>query len=451
MAGNVNVNPDVTDQFYRYKMPRLIAKVEGKGNGIKTVIPNMVEVAKSLDRPATYPTKYFGCELGAQTQFDFKNERYIVNGAHDSAKLQDLLGNFIRKFVLCPECDNPETHLAVQQKKGMILQRCIACGHQCNIDMRHKLTTFILKNPPDQDPAAAGTTPAKKDKKSKGKRGSSKKDSVNGDTSPKTSTSGGNDKAGHPTSVSTSYDDEDDVDWGEDVSEEAIKQRQDELSDAALKLAVSDDLERTEQERIDLFYQFVKERKETFQITGTEKEKEVVSKAETLEIKDKAPLILVELLYEENILPAIKQYRNLFLRFTHKNAKAQKYMLGGMEQLIGKVYSETLLPKAAGIFKGLYDLDILEEEVLIDWAKKGPSRKYVSKEVSKEIHQKVSPLIKWLEEAEEESEDSDEEDDVEVVYSHTEKVGTGTIPTDNKQSNADKKDEEEDDFDIDAI
>jgi translation initiation factor 5 len=32
-------------------MPKLIAKVEGKGNGIKTVIVNMVEVAKALNRP----------------------------------------------------------------------------------------------------------------------------------------------------------------------------------------------------------------------------------------------------------------------------------------------------------------------------------------------------------------------------------------------------------------
>ena len=37
----------------------------------------------------------------------------------------------------------------VQAKKGAILQRCIACGHNANIDMRHKLTTFILKNPPE--------------------------------------------------------------------------------------------------------------------------------------------------------------------------------------------------------------------------------------------------------------------------------------------------------------
>ena len=69
-------------------MPRLQAKVEGKGNGVKTVIPNMVEIARALGRPPTYATKYFGCELGAQTQFDFKNERYIVNGSHDAAKLQ---------------------------------------------------------------------------------------------------------------------------------------------------------------------------------------------------------------------------------------------------------------------------------------------------------------------------------------------------------------------------
>lgn len=57
------------------------------------------------------PTKYFGCELGAQTQFDAKNDRFIVNGSHEANKLQDMLDGFIRKFVLCSECDNPETDL----------------------------------------------------------------------------------------------------------------------------------------------------------------------------------------------------------------------------------------------------------------------------------------------------------------------------------------------------
>lgn len=42
---------------------------------------------------------------------DAKVGRYIVNGAHEGSKLQDMLDGFIRKFVLCPECDNPETEL----------------------------------------------------------------------------------------------------------------------------------------------------------------------------------------------------------------------------------------------------------------------------------------------------------------------------------------------------
>ena len=91
------------------------------------------------------PTKYFGCELGAQTQFDFKNDRYIVNGSHDAPKLQDMLDGFIRKFVLCENCDNPETDIKVNAKKQTLGATCKACGHSFPLDMRHKLATFILR------------------------------------------------------------------------------------------------------------------------------------------------------------------------------------------------------------------------------------------------------------------------------------------------------------------
>lgn len=50
---SLNVNRSISDMFYRYKMPKLLAKVEGKGNGIKTVIVNMVDIAKALGRPPT--------------------------------------------------------------------------------------------------------------------------------------------------------------------------------------------------------------------------------------------------------------------------------------------------------------------------------------------------------------------------------------------------------------
>ena len=181
----INVNRQTNDMFYRYKMPRLIAKVEGTGNGIKTVLVNVTAVAKSLIRPPTCKqqargffqmltlkflldvTKFFGCELGAQVQMYAKEDRYIVNGAHDCEKLQSLLDGFIKRFVLCPNCDNPETKLvsplplashfddrcfqSVRKRNGgEIHQVCAACGYQGTINMAsHKLTTYIFKNPPD--------------------------------------------------------------------------------------------------------------------------------------------------------------------------------------------------------------------------------------------------------------------------------------------------------------
>ncbi|WAR20256.1 IF5-like protein [Mya arenaria] len=422
----------------------------------------MVDVAKALSRPPTYPTKYFGCELGAQTQFDLKNDRFIVNGSHDANKLQGLLDNFIKRFVLCDECSNPETILSASQKNQTIKARCIACGHQSMVDMRHKLTTFILKNPPDVDPATI--TPSKGSKSKKGGRKGKKGEDCNGDdgdndrASPEVNTqeqmanqraSGGVIDA--PPEIVVDLDD----DWGgEDVSDEAVAKRMQELTDAAKTMAMSEELEKTENERMNFFYSFVKEKIKSKSLAGADQE--VLVEAERLEVKDKAALVLVELLMDQKVLTQIKQHRKLLLRFCHNNQKAQKYLLGGMEQLIGNEFKASLLPKVPHIFKELYDNDILEEEVLIDWNKK-VSKKYVSKAVAQEIHDKATPFIKWLQEAEEEESD-DDDDEVEVAFSTTGKVGAQTVtpektasPALNNGTATANGDEDEDDIDIDAI
>jgi hypothetical protein len=46
----------------------------------------------------------------------------------------------------------------------------------------------------------------------------------------------------------------------------------------------------------------------------------------------------------------VKKYRILFLRFTHEDPKAQKYLLGGIEQVIA-LHKDALLRKVPGIFK----------------------------------------------------------------------------------------------------
>ncbi|KAL7633842.1 UNVERIFIED_CONTAM: hypothetical protein RMT77_015798 [Armadillidium vulgare] len=403
-----NVNRNVTDTFYRYKMPKLIAKVEGKGNGIKTVIVNMVDVAKALGRPPTYPTKFFGCELGAQTLFDFKNDRYIVNGSHEASKLQSLLDGFIRKYVLCPECENPETNLFPNEKKGTIKQTCKACGYQGMVDTRHKLTTFILKNPPDVKPDQQGTSlTKKKDRKKEGEKNGHKP----GSSSPRGDKSDNSDN-----SVNGDGEDDDD-DWAVDVSEEAVKERMRDLTLGVKNLTASNDVDKSTSERLELFYDYCKRKRDASILKpGAEITilKDIAVEAERLEIKEnKGIMVLVELLFDDNVIKQIPQYRILFLLFTHENPKSQKYLLGAIEKLI-ELNSDQLLPKVSTILKTLYDADIVDEEVFLEWSKKA-SKKYVSKASALAIQAKAEKFINWLKEADEESSET-EEDDVEIEY-----------------------------------
>ena len=92
-------------------------------------------------------TKYFGTELGAQTKFDEASGLAIVNGAHETNRLSQLLEGFIKRFVQCGQCNNPETDIVLTKKETIEL-KCKACGAVTQVDMRHKLCTFILKNPP---------------------------------------------------------------------------------------------------------------------------------------------------------------------------------------------------------------------------------------------------------------------------------------------------------------
>ena len=73
-------------------MPKMMLKIEGKGNGIKTNIVNLGDVAKSLRVPTQYPLKYLGAEFGCNS--DYKNktiETCILNGARTYGEMLQKL------------------------------------------------------------------------------------------------------------------------------------------------------------------------------------------------------------------------------------------------------------------------------------------------------------------------------------------------------------------------
>ena len=302
----ININRQTNDMFYRYKMPKLIAKVEGTGNGIKTVLVNVTPIAKALSRPSSYVTKFFGCELGAQTQMYPKDDRYIVNGAHDCEKLQNLLDGFIKRFVLCPKCENPETKLSVRKRSGgEIHQVCVACGYQGMINMAsHKLTTYIAKNPPEQEGKNEGTAAAgeskTKDKSKKNKNGQASGATQDSDEGSPTENTNGKNGANV---------DDDGEDWGDDLEPSVAK-----LDIQIRGMVQSKDLEKPIEERCEQFKGLLQKFKSEQKLKDATVVKDLLTEAERLEILEQAPFVAGGCLFTANILNDIDEYKLLLTK-----------------------------------------------------------------------------------------------------------------------------------------
>lgn len=319
----VNIRRDVTDPFYRYKMERIQSKIEGKGNGIKTVIVNLSSVAQSLARPGAYVIKYFGFELGAQTNTNPADDRWIINGAHEASKLQDYLDGFINKFVLCKKCKNPETDVVI--KDGRILLDCKACGQRSDVDLRLKLSGFILKNQP------------KKAKKDKAEKKAARKAKENGDVEKNGNGSPGDSNSEHGSNengdaaVETGSDDEltrrikteaqeinnepveiKDDEWTVDMSAEAVKARQQQLpDDLKQKLVLGEDDDEDGEGGGNSIYDqlgswIINQAEEKGDVSNVD-DVDIYVKAKELgiETKHRTLLVLAQTIFDENIVTQI--------------------------------------------------------------------------------------------------------------------------------------------------
>lgn len=351
-----NINRGVEDAFYRYKMPKLQSKIEGNGNGIKTVIPNMKEIARSLSRPPEYTTKFFGFELGAQTIMDEKTARYVVNGAHDAHKLAEILDIFIKKFVLCPACGNPETDMVLKNSKvgkdKDVYLSCKACGKVSLADPSHKLCTFINKNPPP------GASSSKKGADKKGGKKGGKGSDEDADVKP------------------------------EDPLEREPSEGMADTTAALARSSLEDPAE--------LFAKFVS--------GGDRTATELAFEASKHDLpQELAAAVVIQVLMDQTIVAQFKKYKALLKEYI-SGEKAQKGLIGGLERLVCVTYPE-LLPKTPQIIKLFYDAEILEEEIILAWYDK-PTKKYAGdKELAKKVRDAAQPLIDWLKNAEEESDE----------------------------------------------
>jgi len=407
-GGNVNIGGSNDDASYRYKMPRLVTKIEGRGNGIKTVIVNMSDIAKALRVDPSYPTKFFGVELGAQSKYDKANDKSVVNGAHTAKDLANLLTKFIEIFILCPNCHLPETTMTV--KKGIKVD-CAACGFNEVLRTDHKLSTYILKNPP-----AASATLKKVQQNVKSKEADDAVDEAK--------TKKGAIAAVKPKKAKKN-ETPDDVVWFTDTSEEALKARK--LEEMAA-MGISEDVE----DRIQLIIDSADSNnsldenavKEAFkELVADEKttNAEIISELRRIQLArnltdpEKYSLLLEAVFNFDNpktIVNQIESKSSVLKSFTG-TADKDRLMIGALEKFIGLDHKDVLFPRTLLIFQAMYDQEILDEESIVAWhAAPADTSFRVDEAMAKSLREKVNKLIEWLRNAEDE-EAGDDDDDAE--------------------------------------
>uniref|UniRef100_A0A6B2L7P6 W2 domain-containing protein n=1 Tax=Arcella intermedia TaxID=1963864 RepID=A0A6B2L7P6_9EUKA len=356
----VNIPRDVDDEFYRYKMPVLKAKVEGRGNGIKTVIENCVDIAKALDRSPEYVTKFFGFEVGALVSMT--NDKYIVNGRHDPEDLAKILDLFIEKFVLCGGCRNPETNMF--RKGDKLNLQCRACGKATQCDPTNRLISYITKKDEGEKKANKAPKPV--------------------------------------VAQSSAQDEDDDEDWSLSTTKEAVEERRRALFGSTEKPvekpAASTGAKLTlapGQNPVDVLSKFFKTN------PSPEEAFAKINELATAQTWSEGTLLrnyLFPCLFANDIKKDFYKkaaYLNLFVK---GDVKQQKVVLYCIEKLCSLV--PATVANLPSILNGFYCEEVLDEEILIQWWKHPiADPKRANPKASKAIRDSSKVFIDWLQTA----------------------------------------------------
>jgi len=106
-----------------------VPKVKGHVQGNKTIIVNMFQIAKILDRQVEHIIKFLTKELA--TKADIKNTSVLFNNKLPSVKINEKIQKYADIFVICKECGKPESKLV--KENNLTFLSCQACGAKYTI------------------------------------------------------------------------------------------------------------------------------------------------------------------------------------------------------------------------------------------------------------------------------------------------------------------------------
>ena len=114
----------------RLKIPK--ADIFYEGN--TTVIKNFDKISDILNRDPDVILKFLLGSLG--TAGELVGPRAVFQGKIPTKNIHDRIKDYVDMFVICSECNRPDTHLVKQGRELLI--RCDACGAFRSVKSRKK-------------------------------------------------------------------------------------------------------------------------------------------------------------------------------------------------------------------------------------------------------------------------------------------------------------------------
>jgi translation initiation factor 2 subunit 2 len=119
----------------RFKVPKVDVFYEGN----TTVLKNFDKIIDVLNRDADHFLKFLLGSVG--TAGEISSGRVIFQGKIPIRTIQDRLDEYVITYVICSECNRPDTHLV--KKDRTLLIRCDACGAFRPIGSMKKRKTVV--------------------------------------------------------------------------------------------------------------------------------------------------------------------------------------------------------------------------------------------------------------------------------------------------------------------
>lgn len=118
-------SPKMEDTHERFKIPHPEIQFVGQ----RTVIINFTEIADKLRRNPENILKFLVGETA--TRGTLRGGRAVFQGRFDYESIKNLLEIYTNKYVICPVCGRPDTH--IEREKRLYFLKCEACGAQSSI------------------------------------------------------------------------------------------------------------------------------------------------------------------------------------------------------------------------------------------------------------------------------------------------------------------------------